>query len=392
MKILCFTPLPYGDGSGWWSRDLALTVRGFRTLGHEAWLVCQPTTHAQDPLGRPVLLISAEKAQSPEWWQKQKPDAVVLGLWTMPKYDTIRDAALSATARVVERCDSDGIRLPSCGHKMFFRNQITAAWDRAPFGQKVLSGLIASGKCLVAEAVNPWMRHRLAQTLRRLPFFLAETPIAVDRLGALAESLGEDPRKFLQIPHPIDTDIFRLAMPMAPKRRRIVCVGRWQARQKDWPLLRSALQIFLDTHPDFDALVFGSGTPSASPHRRLLLAGLASPEKISEALQNSQILFFSSRYESFLLAGAEALCCGCSVVGPQEVVSSQYFASFFGGSPLTRRHPQALAHALHSEAEQWLEARRNPQVIASKAAAEFSYSHVAQSILSIFQGMGESRA
>jgi len=30
MKILCFTPLPYGDGSGWWSQDLALTKLGFR--------------------------------------------------------------------------------------------------------------------------------------------------------------------------------------------------------------------------------------------------------------------------------------------------------------------------------------------------------------------------
>jgi len=332
-------------------------------------------------------LISPEKAQSPGWWQQQKPDAVLLGLWTMTKYDPIRAAALSATPKVVERCDSDGLRLPACGHKMFFRNQIVAAWDRAKPGQKVLAALRAAGKCVATEAASPWLRRRLAQTLQKVPFFLAETPLATERLRRLAETLLVDPKRFCQIPHPIDTDIFRWPTPGSPKHRRIVSVGRWEARQKDWPLLRSTLEIFLDQHPDYEAMVFGSGTSSASPHRRLLLAGLASPEKIAECLQGSQILFFSSRYESFLLAGAEALCCGCSVVGPQEVVSSGYFASLCGGDPPSRRRPMDLAHALHLESRQWLESSRDPLTIASRAAGEFSYARVAKSIVSLFQAI-----
>jgi hypothetical protein len=36
-------------------------------------------------------------------------------------------------------------------------------------------------------------------------------------------------------------------------------------------------------------------------------------------MQESQIFFFSSRYESFLMAGVEALSCACAVVGPSEI-------------------------------------------------------------------------
>ena len=389
MKILCFTPLPYGDGTGWWSRDLALTVRGFRELGHEAWLVCWRTSHSQDPEGRPVLLIAPEEARSPDWWQRQKPDAVLLGLWTMPKYDPIRAAALSATPRVVERCDSDGIRLPSCGHQKFFQNELVAAWDRATPGRRVFGALTAAGKCLASELAAPWMQKRLRKSLQLLPFFLAETPVATLRLQGLAKTLGVPPEKFRQVPHPIDTEIFRYAQPAPAKQPVLVSVGRWQALQKDWPLLQATLHIFLDRHPEFRAVVFGSGAPSSSPHPRLALSGPAPAKEIARHLQSAQILFFSSRYESFLLAGAEALCCGCSVIGPREVASAEYFASFFAGFPPAPRKARELARALDQEAHQWRQSRRNPQAIAAKAVSQFSYPHVASSILAVWREIQE---
>lgn len=388
MKILCFTPLPYGDGTGWWSRDLALTVRGFRELGHEAWLVCWPSTHAQDPQGRPVRLITPEEARSPAWWQREKPDAVLLGLWTMPKYDAVRAAALSATPRVVERCDSDGIRLPSCGHRKFFRNEVIAGWDRARAGRKFSSAMAAAGKCLTYELAAPWLQNRLGRTLRLLPCFLAETPAATLRLQGLAEKLGIPQEKFRQIPHPIDSGIFCFSSHSDPPKQPIlVSVGRWQALQKDWALLQAALRIFLDWHPEFKAVIFGPGVPSSSPHPRMFLRGSVPPEEIARQLRSAQILLFSSRYESFLLAGAEALCCGCSVVGPNEVASAEYFASFFGGSRPPRRTPRDLADALDREADQWLHSRRDPQTIAAKAISQFSHLHVARSILSIFESI-----
>lgn len=306
----------------------------------------------------------------------------------MPKYDAIRAAALSATPRVVERCDSDGIRLPSCNHRVFLQNQVVAAWDRAPLGWKFLSACAAAGKCLAYELAAPWLQNRLGRTLRLLPCFLAETPAATLRLQGLAEKLGIPQEKFRQIPHPIDSGIFCFSSHSNPPKQPIlVSVGRWQALQKDWTLLQATLRIFLDRHPEFKAVIFGPGAPSSSPHSRMFLRGSVPPAEIARQLRSAQILVFSSRYESFLLAGAEALCCGCSVVGPKEVASAEYFASFFGGSRLPRRTPRDLAVALDHEADQWLHSRRDPQAIAAKAISQFSHPHVARSILSIFESI-----
>jgi hypothetical protein len=38
----------------------------------------------------PVLWVSQKDVRNASWWQSQKPDLVILGLWTRPKYDPIR--------------------------------------------------------------------------------------------------------------------------------------------------------------------------------------------------------------------------------------------------------------------------------------------------------------
>jgi len=266
----------------------------------------------------------------------------------------------------------------------FFRNQMVAAWDRAPSGWKLFSAFVTTGKCLAYELAAPCLQNRLHRTLSLLPFFLAETPTATLRLQRLAQKLGTPAEKFRHIPHPIDTQVFHRPHPAPPKRPVIVSVGRWQALQKDWPLLMATLRSFLAQRPEFEVVVFGPGAAYPSPHPRITLRGSAPANAIARELQAAQILFFSSRYESLLLAGAEALCCGCSVVGPREVVSADYFTSFFGGSPPAPRSPRKLAGALLREADEWHQSRRDPQAIASRAASHFSYLHVAQTILGLF--------
>ena len=168
MKILLYTDLTIRPDQLFWHRDLGLLTKAFRDLGHEAYLVVylatEPRTspaipneldytreqpfEAQQGLPRPsvvgplrtfapshiptsaasniehptskiledpVLWPSPSDVRTPSWWQSQKPDLVILGLWTRPKYDPIRRAALSATPRVIERADSDGMRTASCG-------------------------------------------------------------------------------------------------------------------------------------------------------------------------------------------------------------------------------------------------------------------------------------
>lgn len=379
MKILCFTPLPYGDGSGWWGRDLGLTVRAFRQLGHDAQLVCYPTTHSKDPLDRPVQLITRFQAASKDWWRQQSPDLILLGLWTQSKYNPIRTAALASSARVIERCDGDGFRLPSCGHRQFWKNTISAQKDVHPRWPLALAAFFGGCKASLFE-IFPWyFESRFASTLAMLPLFLSETPHSTQSLQSLASRIRSRPSRFQHVPHPIDENAFSYTG--EPKRNTVIAVGRWGSWQKDWPLTRKVLEIFLHRNPDYEALVFGSGLPKGSIGERLFSRGICPQEEISKSLREAKILFFASRYESFLLAGGEALCSGCTVIGPNTIPSAFYFSEFFNGATPPERTASTLAAALEAEARAWSLNRRDPHKISEAARYQMGSLMVAQKIL-----------
>ena len=240
MKILCFTPLPYGDGSGWWGRDLGLTVRAFRQLGYDAHLVCYPTTHPKDPLDRPVQLVTQSQAISKKWWTQQMPDLVILGLWTRPKYDPIRRAALSATPRVIERADSDGMRTAFCGLLTYAKRRFDYFRDRTYHWPSLLSIPASIFYSFASILATPWIETRLARTLKLLPAIAVETPHATGLWKSLAIRLGADPEKIHCVPHPIQTDIFKFD-PAIQKKNQIISVGRWDSYQKNLPLLLKTL-------------------------------------------------------------------------------------------------------------------------------------------------------
>jgi len=322
VKILCCTALPYGDGSGWWGRDLALTVLGFRALGHDAHLVCYRTSHEEDMEGRPVLLISPAEASSPSWWQSQKPDLVILGLWTRPKYDPVRRAALSATPHVIERADSDGMRTASCGLVTYAKRRFDYFRDRTYRWPSFLSIPASIFYSFASILATPWIEARLARTLTLLPAIAVETPHAANLWKSLVTRLGINPQKIYCIPHPIQTDIFK-SDPAIPKKNQIVSVGRWESYQKNLPLLLKTLRAFLDKNPTWTSLVIGSGLPTKSPHPRMTFLPPLSPPDLARHMLESQIFFSSSRYESFGLAAAEALCCDCMLVGPFNLEPSK---------------------------------------------------------------------
>ena len=320
MKILCFTPLPYGDGSGWWGRDLGLTVRAFRQLGHDAQLVCYPTTNSKDPLDRPVQLITQSQATSRDWWTQQMPDLVILGLWTRPKYDPVRRAALSATPHVIERADSDGMRTASCGLLTYAKRRFDYFRDRSyhwPSSLSIPASIFYSFTSILA---TPWTEARLARTLKLLPAVAVETSHATNLWKSLANRLGVDPEKIHCVPHPIQADIFKFD-PTIQKKNQIISVGRWGSYQKNLPLLLKTLRKFLNQNPDWTSLVIGSGLPAKSPHPQITFLPPLSPPDLARHMQESMIFFFSSRYESFGLAAAEASACGCTVVGPSNILT-----------------------------------------------------------------------
>ena len=253
-----------------------------------------------------------------QWWQSQKPDLVILGLWTRPKYDPIRRAALSATPRVIERADSDGMRTASCGLLTYAKRRFDYFRDLTYHWPSLLSIPASIFYSFASIIATPWIEFRLRKTLKLLPSILVETPHATNLWKSLAGRLGADPEKIHCVPHPIQTDIF-MCDPAIPKKNQIISVGRWESYQKNLPLLLKTLRTFLDKNPSWTSLVIGSGLPVKSPHPRIILLPPLSPSGLARHMQESKIFLFSSRYESFLMSGVEALSCGCAVVGPSDI-------------------------------------------------------------------------
>ncbi len=334
MKILLYTDLAIGPDQLFWHRDLGLLTKAFRALGHNALLAVHPATEpspAPDSFSHseirnskspklPVLWVSQRDVRDPLWWQSQKPDLVILGLWTRPKYDPIRRAALSATSHVIERADSDGMRTASCGLLTYAKRRFDYFRDRTFRWPSLLSIPASIFYSFASIIATPWIGTRLARTLKLLPTVAVETPHATALWKTLATRLGADPEKIHCVPHPIQTDIFKFD-PAIPKKNQIISVGRWESYQKNLPLLLKTLSSFLDKNPTWTSLVIGSGLPPKSPHPRITFLPPLSPPDLARHMQESKIFLSSSRYESFGLASVEASACGCTVVGPSKILT-----------------------------------------------------------------------
>ena len=371
LKILLYTDLAIRPDQLFWHRDLGLLTKTFRELGHDAYLVVHPATEPcatpavpneldqsrEQPcvaqqglpslsvagplptfapshiptsaasninhptskiLEEPVLWPSPSQVRDKEWWKDHHPDLVILGLWTRPKYDSIRRAVLSATPRVIERADSDGMRTASCGLLTYAKRRFDYFRDRTYSWPSLLSIPASIFYSLASILSTPWIEARLARTLKLLPAIAVETPHATALWKSLATRLGADPEKIHCVPHPIQTDIFKFD-PAVPKKNQIISVGRWESYQKNLPLLLKTIRAFLDKNPAWTSLVVGSGLPTKSPHHRITFLSSTAPNQLARHMQESKIFLSSSRYESFGLASVEASACGCTVVGPSNI-------------------------------------------------------------------------
>jgi len=417
LKIYLYTDLKISPGQLFWHRDLGLLTKAFRSLGHDAWLVVHPATEpnatpaapnnldlpreqpcvAQQGLPRPsvagqpshssndpVLWASPSDVRNPSWWQSRKPDLVILGLWTRPKYDPIRRAALSATARVIERADSDGMRTASCGLINYAKRRYDYFRDRTYRWPAFLSAPASILYSLASILATPWIETRLAKTLKLLPALTVETPQANERWKKLAIKLGVGATRIHFIPHPVQTDIFK-PDPAISKKKQVISVGRWNSYQKNLPLLIETLTAFLRENPSWTALIVGSGLSQIHPHRGIVFSSPLTPAELAWRMQESKVVLSTSRYESFGLAIAEALCCGCTPCGPDEVESLVYFDSVF----MNRSLPACGASLC--ERLSTISSLESPQGAAEKAGAIFSPHKIAGEILNISKNLRRSK-
>lgn len=347
VRILLYTDLTVCSSELFWHRDLGLLTKAFRALGHDACLVVHPAADSTRKVktatrNGPVIWASPSEVRNPAWWKSHTPDLIILGLWTRPKYDPVRRAAVAATPRVIERADSDGMRTASCGLRVYARRRFDYFRDRSGSWSPWLSIPAAGIYALIQIFLSPWMEFRLRRTLRLVPCLTLETPQSLRRWQRLARRIGADPACMRFVPNPVQTHFFH-AKSSVRKKDQTVSVGRWESYQKNLPALQEQLTRFLSSHPEWVSLVVGSGLPAKSPHPRVLFLPPMRPQRLARIMQESKYFIFSSRYESFCLAAAEAACCGCRVMGPAELEVTRFYQRL----PLAHGRTRKAEHYFH---------------------------------------------
>src|ERR1700677_3409427 len=150
-RILGVLPLPYGDTYGFDNRDIGLLVYTLRAMGEDAPLVALPVPGELPAPGKPVILATVQQLSDPAWWRAQNADAVVLSMWSAPRFDAIRRAACSVTSCVVERLDTDGARSARLYPEPFFLQAFGEYGDKNPMWR---AWLLAAAKT-TASALLP---------------------------------------------------------------------------------------------------------------------------------------------------------------------------------------------------------------------------------------------
>ena len=244
----------------------------------------------------------------------------------------------------------------------------------------------------------PFYNKKLIRYLSYGDFVSIESPLALETLRMLYRSYNREDlvaRSFF-IPAPVTSDC-KYDSSMV-KNNCIISIGRWESFQKNTPLLVSVLGKILDSHKEYHADIIGSGEKRLgrllrsipfSVRSRIHVRGNIPHSNLASHYQHAKICFMPSRFESSCLVAEEALCCGCSLVGPERVRAFNYYILRKSGTVGTSYNTKGLQEALEDEINAWGNGKRNPEEIAFSWQKEFHAENVSRKILEIFNGRNE---
>jgi glycosyltransferase involved in cell wall biosynthesis len=220
------------------------------------------------------------------------------------------------------------------------------------------------------------------------------SPPAARSIAKYACSLGypQLASKILVVPHPV-SQIMKPSKGLKP--RKVLVVGRWHAEdkaQKDPELTMTVLGIFLKTHADWTAEVVGRGSTAlqalaaswdADSRNRLTLTESVPRNELVERYQHSRILLCCSRFESFHISSAEAVCCGCSIIVADHplLASTAWFTTRDSGTLSRKRQASHLASALGCEAAAWAHGQRQATGISANWTKTLHAADVAGALI-----------
>lgn len=370
------------------NRDAGLVGQGFLANGLECKsILLAPAREGDYPN---IIRATREEMENPAWWAGTVRNGVVFYNALKTIHTPVLCAAKAAGLPIAINVDSTAM--------LDFQSAPRDFWQMALMHKSLLPAprrqLEASG----SVCKNYYQRfngthRRLAAHLAIADVIGAVTPDAAVRLRRFLTDQGqpEAAGRVHLIPHPVHP---RFVMPGDKANNgniTFVTVGRWSSRSHKRPdLLMQAIDSLLASDSRIDFRIFGLPTPEmqqwhasmdAQSRNRVALHGKVPNAELLEAYQQAHIYLCVSAYESFLIAGAEAMCCGCSIVAcdSPSLPGPKWFASDSRGTLSDRLTPNDLAHASLDEVAAWRQGGRDARQIAAWAQQQMHATQVAAS-------------
>lgn len=338
--------------------------------------------------------------ENPLWWKSLRGQGVVLYAWGSPRYLPIARAIRQAGLSLVCNMDTSGMLGVLAGPVVYWGSlwRIAHGIGHTPASWAWWLGRLVSSCTWSLVKTDPGR----ARHLRQAHLIGAVSPLAWQHLRRVCRWYGGEAlaSRVHLIPHPVNP---QMQYNGQRKRPLVVSVARWHRedwRQKNPRLLMQTLALVLQENPEVTGQVVGRMEEeikteflrTVGPHRnRLILSGRIPNPDLVPLLQSAQISLCTSNHESFHIASAEALCCGCSVVAPDlpELPSLRWFTGESCGQ-LAEKSPERLAQGVTEELRLWRNHQRDASHIGSLWGGRLHADRVAERILHLLSSSSPS--
>ena len=389
MRIYTCTPREFGGAEDFFIRDSGLLSRGFKAIGVGSMAV-MPGARKPEDLDE-LIRTDFKNLESPEWWMTHDLHGVILYAWGSPRYRHVAAAIRKAGIFLVLNQDNAGVISPLNGLNPWCEE----LWNSTGKGRGAASWRRFSGKMLRDLTIGLLRTDPLrAVHLRNGDLITCVSPAAADCYRRLCRFYGGEElvKKVRVLPHPVER---HFNYDGRSKKSRIVCVGRWEdeIQKRTW-MLPEVLGPLLSGNETILVSIAGSPTPqlqawhSSLPETqrgRVDLMGFADRDRLAELMGESTVFYSPSAFESFGIAAAEALCCGCSVVAGKSVsmCSFDWFVSENSGCMAVPDTIPAHISALSSEISEWSNGKRDASAISEVWCSRLHADKVATLILAM---------
>ncbi len=385
MRWFTCTPVAFGGGPDFFTRDSGLLCRGFQAAGCESRAI-MPGERKADDLDDLIRTKYAD-LESAAWWKSQELDGVVLYAWGSPQFRKVAKAIHDAGIFLILNQDNGGLISPLAGFRGWLQEQRILSESFFSYLKRVFRGLTTG--LLVTDPLRA--RHLLQGDV-----IACVSPAAAGHYQKLCRVYGGSglAERVKVVPHPVERN-FQLAGSDEEKERRIACVGRWGDKLQKRPVLMAEVLGKL-LEKDTAVLVDIAGDPSEAlaewqrsltPESRIRvnLLGRVDRGQLAGILSRARIFYSPSAYESFGIAAGEALCSGCSVVAGRSIsmASFEWFVSEDSGLLAATDNTAGHLAALVEELENWDRGRRSAPAISKTWCSRLHADKVAARLLAM---------